>query len=78
MTPVHCRDLANDPEFINVGFHIGNFITTVVDTEANCANIESLYTDLDSTSTRINVSIFYLVFYYLPYSTLTPLLLCRN
>jgi hypothetical protein len=34
--------LAEDPKFIKVGFHIGWFITTAVDTEAERANTEVL------------------------------------
>jgi hypothetical protein len=47
--------LANNPNFIQAGFHIGRFITTVVDTEADRLNTEALWTELESTSTRINV-----------------------
>jgi hypothetical protein len=48
--------LAKDPDFIKVMFYIGRFITIVVDTEAERANIEALRNDLDSASTRIDVS----------------------
>jgi hypothetical protein len=49
-----------------------------VDTEEDCTNIEALYTYFGATPSWINVSIFHLVFCYLPCPTLTSLLLCRN
>jgi hypothetical protein len=64
--------LAKDPDFIKAGFHIGRFITTTVDTEADCPNNEALWMDLDSASTWINVSTLCLVFCYRPCSILTP------
>jgi hypothetical protein len=57
------ESLANDPEFIKVGFHIGRFITAAVDTEEDRTNMDALYTDLESASTRFNVSTFPLIFY---------------
>jgi hypothetical protein len=56
------ESLANDPEFIKVGFHIGKFITTAVDTEAERANTDALYAELESASVWFNVSIFHLSF----------------
>jgi hypothetical protein len=50
------KTLANDPDFIQAGFHIGRFITVVLDTEADHLNTEALQTELESTSTRIYVS----------------------
>jgi hypothetical protein len=54
--------LANDPEFIKAGFHIGRFTTATVDTEVGCMNIGTLYTNLKSALTWFNVSIFHLTF----------------
>jgi hypothetical protein len=56
--------LANNPNFIQAGFHIGRFITTVVDTEADRLNTEALWTELESTSTRINVSSTCIIVHY--------------
>jgi hypothetical protein len=70
--------LANDLELIKGGLHIGRFITATVDTKADRTNIEALYTDLESSSTQINVIIVRLVFCYIPLPALTPLLLYRN
>jgi hypothetical protein len=65
--------LANDPGFIKARLHIGRFITVAVDTEADRTNIKALYTDLESTSTRLNVSIFHLTFCNHSCRILTPL-----
>jgi hypothetical protein len=51
------ESLANDLEFIKARFHIGRFITVAVDTKDDHVNIEALYTDLESASAQINVSI---------------------
>jgi hypothetical protein len=48
-------------------FHIGKFIAAVVNTEAKHADIETLKGDLDSASTRINVSIFHFCFTLPPF-----------
>jgi hypothetical protein len=56
--------LAKGPDFIKTGFHIGRFITTVVNTKAERADIEALKSNLYSTSTRINVSSF--IFHFIP------------
>jgi hypothetical protein len=63
--------LANDPDFIHAGFHIGRFIIAVVDTKANRLNTEALRTELESTSTRIYVSSPCIIIYYCLYSLLT-------
>jgi hypothetical protein len=55
-TPLVKESLANDLNFIHARFHIGRFITVVVDTKADRLNTEALHTELDSASTRINVS----------------------
>jgi hypothetical protein len=52
------ESLANDPEFIKARIRIDRFITTVVDTKADNTNIEALCTDLESTTTQINISTF--------------------
>jgi hypothetical protein len=48
--------LWDNPEFIKAGFHIIRFVTVVVNTKADRENIKVLYSDLESTSARINVS----------------------
>jgi hypothetical protein len=70
-TPLVAKTLAKDLDFIKTGFHIGRFITTAVDTEADHANIEALRTNLDSSSTRINVSTPCIIVHYRLYSILT-------
>jgi hypothetical protein len=45
------ESLADNPEFIKVGFHIGRFIIAAVDTKADRANTKMLYSDLESAST---------------------------
>jgi hypothetical protein len=55
-TPLVAETLANDPDFIKVGFHIGRFITAVVDIKSNRVNTMALRTELNSTWTRINMS----------------------
>jgi hypothetical protein len=77
-SPRIAETLAKEPKFIKVIFHIGRFIMVVVDTEADCANIEALRTDLDSVSTQIHVSAFFLIFHYRPYLILTSSPLDRN
>jgi hypothetical protein len=52
------ESLADNREFIKFRFHIDRFITAVVDTKVNQVNIRVLYSDLESASTRLNVSIF--------------------
>jgi hypothetical protein len=44
------ESLANDLEFIKARFHIGRFITTVVDTEEDCVKMDTLYNDPKSAS----------------------------
>ncbi len=41
-------NVAKDPKFVKVGFHIGRFITAAVDTEKDCVNMDTLYNDLTS------------------------------
>jgi hypothetical protein len=54
--------LAQDPDFIKVGCHIGKYIMDVVNTEAVQAYIQVHWSNLDSASLRINVSsLFHLV-----------------
>jgi hypothetical protein len=52
------ESLADNPKFIKVRFRIGRFITVVVDTKADQANIKVLYLNLESASTYLKVSIF--------------------
>jgi hypothetical protein len=54
---------AKDLEFIKAGFHIGRFFTAAVDTEKDCTNKDTLYTDPEFALTRLNVSTFHLTFY---------------
>jgi hypothetical protein len=63
--------LANDPDFVQAGFHIGRFITVVVDTEAGRLNTKALRTELESTSTKINVNSPCIIVHYRLYSILT-------
>jgi hypothetical protein len=50
------ESLAKDPEFVKVWFHISRFITAVVDTVKDRANTNTLYNDLNSPSTQLNIS----------------------
>jgi hypothetical protein len=52
------ESLADNPKFIKVRFRISRFITVVVDTKADQANIKALYLNLESASTYLKVSIF--------------------
>jgi hypothetical protein len=70
--------LSEDLEFIKAGLHIGRFISTMVDTEAERTNTEALQTDLTSASTRINVSNLCLIIHYHYCLILTPPFLSRN
>jgi hypothetical protein len=54
------ESLFDNCEFIQAGFHIGRFITAVVDTEVDQANIKALYLDLKLALTHLNVSVSYL------------------
>jgi hypothetical protein len=47
---------AKDPDFIRARLHIGRFVTTAVNTEAEQANIQALRGDLDSAFLHVNVS----------------------
>jgi hypothetical protein len=57
------ESLTNDPNFIKVGFHIIRFVTTIVNTEAEKADIQALRSDLDSASLWINVNSSLLFFF---------------
>jgi hypothetical protein len=63
--------LAQNADFIKAGFHIGRFITTAVDTEADRSNTEALRAELDPAWTRINVSTPFIIVHYRLYSILT-------
>jgi hypothetical protein len=52
--------LVKDPDIISGGFHIGRFITVVMNTKEECTDFEALRSDLDSASTRINISSLFL------------------
>jgi hypothetical protein len=45
MNPLVAKTLANDPDFIQAGFHIGRFITVVLDTEVDRLNTRGLLTE---------------------------------
>jgi hypothetical protein len=64
--------LARHPNFIKTGFHIGRFITTPVNIEAEHADIQALRCDLDSASLRINVRISLAILFYRLLPSLTP------
>jgi hypothetical protein len=68
--PLVAETLAKDPDFIKARFHIGRFITTAVDAEVDHSNTEALQTELDSASTRINVSTPCIIVHYHLYSIL--------
>jgi hypothetical protein len=46
----------DNPRFIQAGFHLEQFVTMVVDTEAVLENVNALYSSLKRTSAQINVS----------------------
>jgi hypothetical protein len=50
------KSLWDDPDFIQVGFHIVHYNTAVVDTDVECTNAKQLYSDLEFTSDRIHVN----------------------
>jgi hypothetical protein len=66
--------LEKDPNFIKTGFHIGQFLTAAVNTEAEQSDIEALWAGLDSTSLQINVSTPFLFISYRSLLILTPFL----
>jgi hypothetical protein len=72
VNPLVAKTLAKDSDFIKAIFHIGRFITVAVDTEIDHANIEALWTDLDSASTKINVITLHLIVHYRLCLILTP------
>jgi hypothetical protein len=50
------ESLLDNSDFIQAEFHIGQFISAYVNTEAERENIKALYSSLETTSTQINVS----------------------
>jgi hypothetical protein len=50
------ESLWDNPEFIQDGFHIGRFVTVVVDTEADQENVKKLYSSLKTIVAQIDVS----------------------
>jgi hypothetical protein len=48
--------LWDNPDFIQAGFHINQFVTIAIDTEADREKIKALYSNLKTTSDWINVS----------------------
>jgi hypothetical protein len=52
-----------EPKFIKAGCHLGTFITAIVNTEAEQANIQALQGNLDSALTRVNVSSAFILAY---------------
>jgi hypothetical protein len=51
------ESLFDNPKFIQAGFHIGWFVTVVVDTEADQTNTKALYSALETASTHLDVSL---------------------
>jgi hypothetical protein len=51
------ESLLDNPNFIHVRFHIGQFITVSVNTEAERENIKLFYASLETTSAQINAPI---------------------
>jgi hypothetical protein len=62
--PLVAETLANDPDFIQAGFHIGGFITAVVGTEADRLNTEGLLIESESCLNRIKVTSPCIIVYY--------------
>jgi hypothetical protein len=58
--------LTKNPDFIKVGFHIGRFITAVVDTAKQHVVTKALKINLEFALEEINVSISFL--FQLPFS----------
>jgi hypothetical protein len=48
--------LWDNPDFIQAGFHIGRYVTTFMNFEAERENSKALYSSLETTSAQINVS----------------------
>jgi hypothetical protein len=44
-------------DFIHARFHIGRYVTTSVNSEAEQENIKALYSTLETNSAQINVSV---------------------
>jgi hypothetical protein len=49
------ESLWDNPNFIEAEFHIGRFVTAVVDSETERENIKALFSSLETTSTQIKV-----------------------
>jgi hypothetical protein len=64
VNPLVAETLANDPDFIQARFHIGRFITAVVDTQADRLSTEGLLTELESCLNRIKVNSPCIIVYY--------------
>jgi hypothetical protein len=64
VNPMVAETLANDPDFIQAGFHIGRFITVVVDTRVDQLNTEGLLTKSESCLNRIKVNSPCIIVYY--------------
>jgi hypothetical protein len=52
------ESLFDNPEFIQVGFHIGRYVTMAIDTEVDQTNTKALYFALEAALTHLGVSIF--------------------
>jgi hypothetical protein len=50
------KSLWDNLEFIQVGFHIGRYISVAADTEADRENIKALYANMETTSPHIKAS----------------------
>jgi hypothetical protein len=50
------ESLWDNPDFILAGFHVGRFVTAIVDTKADQDNINALYYSLKRTLDQIDVS----------------------
>jgi hypothetical protein len=70
----HIADtLSKDPGFIKDKFHIGRFITVMVNTEEKRVITEALKNNLDYASQRINIRISFTNLHYRPFPILTSL-----
>jgi hypothetical protein len=50
------ESLWDNLEFIQVGLHIGRFVTMAIDTEVVRENVKALYSSRKTTSAQIDVS----------------------
>jgi hypothetical protein len=50
------KSLWDNPDFIQVRFHIDRYVTASVNSEAEWENIKALYSSLKTTSAQINAS----------------------